>query len=146
MSLDDIEQVTLARAIAEAGHHVPLNGVRLLDIPGVCDLIRRLAASRDEWATQARIAAAELEREIYLRRCAEKDVANEKQRLATMTEYRDNGIRRLEWATKERDDAREALRQIGNCALKGCCKRCKETARRCSEDRTAKATSVEKGK
>lgn len=136
MSLSDMDQVKLARAIAEAGYNIPLNGVRQLDADGVCDVLRRLAASRDEYKAQASIASAECEQETWRRQCAEKDVANTKERLATMTEYRDNGIKRLEWAIKERDDAREALRQIGACQVKGCCKRCKETARRVS----AKAT------
>lgn len=73
MSLSDVERLRLEEAIATTGYSIPMNGSRLLDVDGTCDIIRRLLEGiRTARAREVRAAAAE-ERMRYERDCLQKD-------------------------------------------------------------------------
>lgn len=73
MSLTDSDRMKLENAISAARYPIPLNGSRLLDADGVCDIIRRLDESQRKQHAIAIHAAAREERAMYERDCLQKD-------------------------------------------------------------------------
>lgn len=108
MSLSEVDRIHLVNAIAGARYAIPLDTCMQVSVEGVCEVIGRIAKMRDDHQAQAIALVAENETLRWRLECSEKDVANEKRRLAEMTTYRDNATERLAWATRERDDARRA--------------------------------------